>query len=99
MKIYDSKANLVKGKLNIGNGSILQINYMPKGYKMAGDDTTKVGCKCYLNAVMVHKLEKYSGSDPGFKAVEGEGGFTYNEDSESTPDFKPGEAGNGETNF
>ena len=100
IKLYDSQANLITGKINVGNGSILQVNYTPTGYKMTGDEVTKIGCKCYLNAVMIHKLVEYAGTDPGFKASGDEGGFKYVDGTEGKPDFVPGgEEANGQTNF
>ena len=101
MKLYDSQANRIKGKINVGNDSVLQVNYTPTGYKMTGDETTKVGCKCYLNAAMIHKLVKYAGTDPGFEASKDEGGYRYTAaDAEGDPDFTPGgEEDNEEQNF
>lgn len=99
-KLYDSGANLIQGVINIGNGSILQVNYKPAAYKITGDEYTSVGCKCYLNAVMIHKLVEFSGGDPGFEAVEG--GFTYEDGTNkegANPDFTPGDGSGDKVDF
>ena len=92
-RLYDSGAREITGKLNIGNGSILQINYTPTAYFIAAD--CSVGCKMYVNDVMVHKLVEYGG-DPGFKASDDDEGFRYEDGTEANaaPGFTPeGNAG------
>ena len=74
-RIYDSRPQLSKGNINIGNGSILQVNFTPTAYMLNIDSS--VGTKMYLNDIMVHKLVEYSG-DPGFEA---------NEDNDSSEGF------------
>ena len=74
-RLYDSKATLIKAKIMIGNGSILQVNYTPSAYRLNTDSS--VGCKMYVNDVMIHKLVEIGGGDPGFEASDDADGFSY----------------------
>ena len=97
VRLYDSQPKQVKGKINVGNGSIVQINYTPAPYCMKSVETGNfmVGVKLYVNDVMIHKLVEYGGSDPGFEGTED--GFQY---EDSTPEgFKAPATGDADVNF
>ncbi len=81
--IYDAKLTKVTKKMNIGNNSIIQVNYTPSAYMLNTDSS--VGVKCYLNDVMVHKLVDFGGT-PAFAASDASDGFTYDE---GAPQFTP----------
>ena len=98
-RLFDSGANRIKAKIKIGQGSILQINYTPSAYKLNTDSS--VGCKMYLNDVMIHVLEEIGGGDSGFEASEDEKGFKYegNDAGFSAPEPGGSETPDMETNF
>ena len=87
-RLYDSKAQLIKGEISVGNGSIIQVKYVPLPYCLNTD--LSVGVKMYLNDVMVHTLVEYQGSS-GFEASDDDEGFTYDAGSGAAPEAHKGE--------
>ena len=97
VRLFDSQPKQIDGKINVGNGSIIQVNYTPSAYcfKSAETGNYMVGVKCYVNDVMIHKLVEYGGGDHGFEASEDGDGFTY---EDGVPEGFKAPAGGGDGN-
>ncbi len=74
--IYDAKMTKINKKLNVGNNSIIQVNFTPSAYMLNTDSS--VGVKCYPNDIMIHKLVEF-GSTPAFAESDDADAFTYDE--------------------
>lgn len=58
--LFDAKGKVIKKKINVGNGSVIRVNFSPKAYYMAS--TNRAGVKLYLNAVQIIELVEYGAS-------------------------------------
>jgi hypothetical protein len=76
--VFDSKGNVIKQNLNIGNGSLVVVSFSERPYVSEGNK--QFGVSIRLEAVKLVKLEEYAGGDNfddfGFDADEDGEGFT-----------------------
>jgi len=94
--IFDSRAKKITENINVGNNSVIQVDFTPAAYRLNTDNS--VGVKCYLNNVMIHKLVEFGGT-PAFVASEDKDGFTYDEGGDPNAGFTPAAAGGDDVNF
>lgn len=87
-KIFDGAGNLIKRRLNIGSGTVMQIATSIKPYFMTS--TKQVGVTLYLNAVMIRKLVEY-GADAEAMGFETDGEALQLDTEESMASYSNGD--------
>lgn len=74
IKVYDTQNNLMD--VNLGNGSMVRINYTPVPYHSSAKN---FGVTMYLNAVQVIKLVEYLGGASPFDSYDSTDPFAQEE--------------------
>lgn len=64
-RLFDSAGALIKYDINIGNGSLIQVNFTPKEFCM-NSNAPSAGVSLRLNAVLIRELVEYGGGAEGY---------------------------------
>jgi hypothetical protein len=108
--LFDAAGNKITRKINIGNGSVLQVSASIAKYSMKADmiiDGKKTkgmntGITLYINGIMIRKLEEYGASAESMGFETDDEGFVDqggSDNSEEAKDFDEEAAADGEGDF
>lgn len=91
LNLFDSKGKLIESKINVGNGSIIRINFTPFSFYAASGNSA--GASLRINAVQILQLKTWGGASAAEYGF-GEEPDGYEADtSEKFEDNKPADDG------